>query len=556
MNYRHRRIAAWGIVAVFIITCGVMSGQAETVEGVVFVDSNGNGVLDGGESGLSDVSISDGATVIQTDDEGYFQISLRDEARFIFVSTPTGTEAGSNWYISVVEGQTDDYNFALTSHDDEGPLVFIQLSDIHYAPTPEQFKEGLRDRRMVILPDPILAEITDDVNTLEADFVILTGDLVADAKYPEPSRVEEWMASVAGFASSFESPAYGVIGNHDVVRDESIGKTIYESYFGPAYYSFNIKGTHCVVLDTQQLVEGKLVYTVDAQQLAWLEQDLSMVDPEAPILVFCHEPTPDWAATDESAALFELLASQSITALINGHWHTNTVLQQEPFFELTSGAVCGAFWEGPGPDGSGFGYRVFRMARGNLKSIWQTAGHNNVDVPDPAEAILAWVDPMLAQVWGQASNASYQWDDQAAITVDVHWNGLWSSVSTNLNVSILANGYHTLTIEFEFADAETISAARTYYVSNPSISLEEIFEHPDTFQGKIVAAPHLEVRAVMGSDISAFDETKTIIITKVPYTLSRGALIGIVGMYKATSTAPIKIYDPVFFTWFDEETEE
>ncbi|MCK5247818.1 hypothetical protein KAR02_13010, partial [Candidatus Bipolaricaulota bacterium] len=329
-----------------------------------------------------------------------------------------------------------------------------------------------------------------------------------------------------------------------------------ESHFGPTYYSFNIKGTHCVVLDTQQLVEGLLVYTVDAQQLAWLEQDLATVDPEAPILVFCHEPTPDWAATDESAALLELLASQSITALINGHWHTNTVLQQEPFFELTSGAVCGAFWEGPGPDGSGFGYRVFQMARGNLKSIWQTAGHNNVDVPDPAEAILTWVDPMLAQVWGQAGGVSYHWDDQAAITVDVYWNGLWSSVSTNLNVSTLANGYHTLTIEFEFADAETITETRTYYVSNPAISLEEIFDHPDTFQGKIVAAPHLEVRAVMGSDISAFDETKTIIITKVPYTLSRGALIGIVGMYKATSTAPIKIYDPIFFTWFDEEDSQ
>lgn len=557
MDCCRRRIVTWGVVAVFIIACGALSGQAETVEGVVFVDDNGNGVLDHEEKGLPGVSVSDGATVTQTDAEGKFQIPLCTEARFIFVSTPTGTVAGDNsWYQPVVEGKTDDYNFPLTLYDEDGPLVFIQLSDIHYAPNPEQFKEGLRDRRMVILPDPILADITDDVNAMEADFVIITGDLVADAKYPEPSRVDEWMASVASFASSLQHPTYGVIGNHDVVRDESIGKSIYESYFGPAYYSFNIKGTHCVVLDTQQLVEGKLVYTVEAQQLAWLEQDLATIDPEATILVFCHEPTPDWAATDESAALFELLASQSITALINGHWHTNTALQHEPFFELTSGAVCGSFWEGAGPDGSGFGYRIFQMARGNLKTIWQTTGHNNIDVPDPVEAVLTWIDPMLAQVWGQASNASYYWDDQAAIGVNVHWNGLWSSVSTNLNVSTLTDGYHTLTIEFEFADAETIAETRTYYVSNPSISLEEIFEHADTFQGRLVAAPDLEVRAVMGTDISAFDETKTIIITKVPYTLSRGASIGIVGMYKATSTAPIKIYDPIFFTWFDEETGE
>ncbi|MCK5213607.1 MAG: hypothetical protein KAQ74_06725, partial [Dehalococcoidia bacterium] len=291
-------------------------------------------------------------------------------------------------------------------------------------------------------------------------------------------------------------------------------------------------------------------------QLAWLEQDLLTVDPGSQILVFCHEPTPDWASTEENAALLELLASQSITALINGHWHTNAVLQQEPFVELTSGAACGAWWEGPGPDGTGFGYRVFQMARGNLNTIWQSAGHAGIDVPVPSEAILSWTDSLLAHVWGQATGASYHWDDQAATAVTVNWNGLWSSISTNLNVSILADGYHTLTIEFEFAEAETITGARTYYVSNPSISLEEIFEHPDTFQGKLVAAPNLEVRAVMGTDISAFDDTKTIIITKVPYAVTRGAPIGIVGMYRPTSTAPINVYELIFFTLFDEESDQ
>lgn len=555
VNCHHRRIVAWGLVAAFIVACGALSGQAETATGIVFIDHNANGVLDNTETGLPGVSVSDGTTASQTDAEGKFQISLSTGATFIFVSTPTGTIAVDNsWYQPVVVGKTDGYTFPLALRSEDGPLVFLQVSDIHYAPTPEEFKEGLRDRRMTILPDPVLSAIVDDASAVEPDFVILTGDLVADSRYPEPARVDEWMEAVADFASSFQQPAYGVVGNHDVVRDEAIGKAIYESHFGPTYYSFNVKGTHIVVLDTQQLVGTSLVYTVGAQQLAWLEQDLSAVDPGAQILVFCHEPTPDWAATDENAALLELLASQSITALINGHWHTNTILQQEPFVEITSGAACGAWWEGPGPDGTGFGYRVFQMARGNLNTIWQSAGHDGIDVPVPSEAILTWIDPLLAQVWGQASGASYHWDEQAAVAVNVNWNGLWSSISTNLNVSTLANGYHTLTIEFEFADAETVTGARTYYISNPSISLAEIIEHPDTYQGKIVAAPNLEVRAVMGTDISGTDGTKTIIITKVPYALTRGALIGIVGMYRPTSTAPIKVYDPIFFTLFDEDT--
>ena len=203
MNAHHRTIIAWGAIAVFIIACGVVSGQAETVEGIVFTDLNDNGIFDSNEIGLSGISVSDGVTVSQTDGDGRFQLSLDITARFIFVSTPSGTTAGDSWYQAVVEGKSDDYRFPLTLRDEEGPLVFVQVSDIHYAPTPEQFKEGLRDRKMTILPDPVLSEIVDDANAIEPDFVILTGDLVADSKYPEPARVDEWMETVADFASSF-----------------------------------------------------------------------------------------------------------------------------------------------------------------------------------------------------------------------------------------------------------------------------------------------------------------------------------------------------------------
>ncbi|MFC2082950.1 metallophosphoesterase [Candidatus Bipolaricaulota bacterium] len=521
------------------------TASAETAKGVVFFDANENGVLDLEDSGAPNVPVSDGASIVWTDAEGGFELLVDAAARFVFVSTPSTGRAVGDWYVPIAADA--DYSFPLERISDDGSLVFVQLSDLHYAPNPDEFKLGLRDRRMQILPGPVLEAIYQDVNAFDADFVVLAGDIVADAKYPEPEVVDRWMRTVAAnLSTGFDAPLYGVIGNHDVVRDETIGKTFYEDAFGPPYYSFDRKGTHCVVLDTQQLEGTSLIYTIDARQLSWLEQDLSSLSAQTPIIVFCHEPTFDWADTPENQALFTLLQGTGISALLNGHWHTNAILREEPFLEMTSAAVCGAWWEGPGPDGTGFGYRVFQFSRGNLDSTWRTGGEDAGEVSEPSRAVLTWVDQLQASVWGSATQALYRWDEGEEISVGVNWNGLWSSISSNLNVSTLPDGYHDLAIEFTMADSRVIEETRSYNISNPIVPLGEIFDHESTYQGKIVAAPELEVRAVMGSDISAFDETKTIIISKFPYDVVRNDMIGIVGMYRPTGAAPIKAYDSVF----------
>ena len=545
-----------GLGVVICLCLGAAVVQARAVEGVVFFDDNANAVLDAGDEVVPQAVVSDGCTIARTDETGSYRLTLDEEAEFIFLSVPSGARIAGSWYVPVTDGDVRA-DFALTRVDEEGPLVFVQISDIHYAPTPEEFKLGLRDRRMEILPDPILDAIAADIGAFDVDFVLVAGDLVADSKYPEPETVDRWMQMMSDrFTSDYSVPVYTAAGNHDVIRDEAIGKTIYESHFGPTYYSFNVKGAHCVVLDTQQLVGTKLIYTVDARQLAWLASDLESVDSNTRILVFCHEPTFDWADTEESRALFSLLQEFEITALLNGHWHTNEVLRTEPFFELTSGAACGAWWEGPGPDGTGFGYRVFRLGRGGLDSLWRTAGAERIEVPSPIGAVLLWADRLEASTWGGAESASYRWDDEDPIVLAPSWNGLWSTVSSNVNVSTLDDGYHTLTLSFALDDGRILEEERSYLIVNPDVPLAEIFDHQDTYQGKLIAAPELKVRAIMGSDISAYDETKTIIVSGFPYSVSRNDLIALVGMYHPTSTAPIKVYDDVFYTAFGDEDVE
>ncbi len=552
MMQRRLRLAL--AIGIALCTLILASTGLYGVTGTVYIDYNNDLKYDSADLPLSGVAVSDGVTVVSTNDRGVFTLEPDPEAKFVFICTPSGTRPLDGWYRDLAEGKP--LNFPLEEVADDSPLVFVQLSDPHYATDPDEFKEAFYDRRMKVLPETVFNEIVPEVNDLGPDFVILTGDIVADSKRPDISLVDKWMNYMGTeFAPRFSAPFYATVGNHDVVRDETVDKAIYERYFGPIYYSFNVKGVHFVVLDTQQLVGTSLVYTVTPTQLSWLEQDLAAADPSIPVVVFCHEPSPDWAETPENEALIDLLQQTGITALLSGHWHTNFLLQRYPFYELTSGAVCASWWEGEGPDGTEFGYRVYRIVRGTLDSIWRDAGLNSVEFHSPQRAVIQWTERLQAAVWGEATGASLSIDDAEAIEVSVFYNSLWTTAYGNLNLSTLEDGDHSLTVIFRMADGSTVESMYPFYVCNPDLTIKEIKERIETFQGKIIAAPRLVVKSIMGSDISASDGTKTIIISKFPYPVEKNDVIGIVGIYRSTSTAPIKAYDFIFFTKYDEAAD-
>ncbi|MGD9675998.1 MAG: metallophosphoesterase [Candidatus Bipolaricaulia bacterium] len=533
-------LLAAALAAVF-----AFAADGRAAGGCVFIDANGSGTFDAEEEGVADAVVSDGVTVVRTAADGRFDLAVDSTARFVFLSTPTGTRPTQGWYRSVADDAT--YDFPLERIAASGPLVFLHLSDLHYAPDAKSFEKAFDDRRMAYEPAGVLDQVVAEANALAPDFVVLTGDIVANAKGPELWEVEAWMTFAAeSFAARFDSPFFAAVGNHDVVRDPTINEALYERFFGPTYYSFNVKGTHCVVLNTHQLTGTKQTYAVSATQLEWLRRDLASIDPDAEILVFCHEPSPDWAKTPESEALYALLAQERITALLNGHWHTNFVLQEEPFYEFTSGAVCGAWWEGPGADGAKFGYRVVEVRRGQLDSVWRNAGENAVAFPTPTAAALVWADRLTAQVWGVASAATYRWDDGEEVAAFVTSNGLWSTATANLNATTLSAGYHTLYVSFALTDGGSIVGERGFLVLSPDVSLADLLAHPDVYQGRIVGMPKLEVRAAMGSDLSATDGVKTILVSKFPIAVKRGDGIALVGLYSTTSVSPIKAYDGIF----------
>lgn len=526
--------------------------------GTVYIDRNNDQQYDSGDIPLPGVAVSDGFAVVTTDETGTFTLKTNSGAKFIFISIPSGTQPLDGWYRELVDN--GNFDFPLKEITDNSPLVFVQITDTHYATDKDEFKKAFYDRRMKILPQGVLDSLAKEVNEISPDFVMLTGDIIADAKRPPVGLVDKWMRYMADeFAPKFNCPLFAVEGNHDIVRDAEIGKAVYEKYFGPTYYSFNVKGSHFIVLDTMWLSpDGRLIYGPSSSaEVSWLKQDLATVDPLVPVVVFCHEPTPGWARTEENAEVMNILTRAGITAMLDGSWHLNFLLHERyPFYELVTSAVCGSWWEGEATDGSKFGYRVFRFNRGRLENIWREIGFHNVEFCEPQQALATWDGTLQAATWGEAKSASWSLDDGPAVNANVYCNEMWTVAYGNLNFSSLTNGYHTLKVEFRMADGATISSERSLYVLNPDIDIKELKTHPDAFLGKIVAAPELHVKAIMpGEAISASDGSATIILNKLPFAVQKGDIIGVIGIYRAHSATLIKPYDPIFFTKYSSNTE-
>jgi Icc protein len=205
-------------------------------------------------------------------------------------------------------------------------------------------------------------------------------------------------------------PIHHVIGNHDVfgrdpasnvaITDPLYGKKAFEQRFNTkTYRSFNQAGYHFILLDSIHVTpEREFTAIIDPDQLAWLKADLAATPIGTPIIVACHVPivsaAPQYTpAGDKAAAATALLATtglyrfllgnpvdviqilegHNVIAVLQGHTHINEHVQWLGTDYITSGAVCGNWWQGS-RWGTPEGFTVLELAGGKAKWHYETYG--------------------------------------------------------------------------------------------------------------------------------------------------------------------------------------
>ena len=304
--------------------------------------------------GIAGVVVSDGFRCVSTDAAGCFEMEADDDARYVFLSVPSGFE------VSRRDGTIPEFYQLLNRKLD------VQQCDFHLHALPH----GGSHFRFLAQADVQVAEAADltkgyaedvaDMSKLVAPwrkkmdvFSIDLGDIVGNVQ----SLYPDYIRTIA----PLDMPVYRAIGNHDMEMPpsrtfEGSMKT-FESYFGPVTYSFNRGKAHFIILDDCFCTGHDYQYIgyIDERTFRWLEHDLSYVPKGSLVFVAMHIPsnptkkiafnTADMEYISNAAALYEVLKPYQ-THILSGHTHWNqNIVFNDHLFEHNTAAVCGIWWK-------------------------------------------------------------------------------------------------------------------------------------------------------------------------------------------------------------------
>lgn len=330
------------------------SARSPSITGRVFIDSNGNGLREAGERGLSGVTVGQGSTLVRTDADGRFTLAPEPGAELpAFIVKPPGHRLPTR-----ADGLPDFWRPAGTRHWE------IALAEAPSAPPYDVRVFG--DPQPKSLADVDYFErdiVADEARLPRARLGISLGDIVHSNLALLPAMAQAMAAT--------RTPWLHASGNHDrdhAAPDDETSLASFRRVFGPDTFAWEEPGLAVVVLDNvihqpASGVPARYVGGLREAQFRFLETWLPTVPSDALLVLAMHIPlfdaNPDPAVDTFRGAdrqrLFDLLARHPQVLVLSSHTH----IQQHawhgpeagfagpvPLHEYNVGAACGAFWSG------------------------------------------------------------------------------------------------------------------------------------------------------------------------------------------------------------------
>ena len=383
------RIIKFLLAISFIISTNSVLAQcdsgragAQTAQGVVFADSNNNGVREAHETGVANVALSNGCDVTITNSDGRYEISIAP-AEIVFISKP------ANYLVPVDESNVPQFFYSHYPNgtpaqiagtsvewmwpviEATGPLPTsvdfpliptesgIEFLAHGFADTQAQYETG-QDMIREDLVNPLIN------NPFGVEFGLTVGDVVFDnlGLYDRHKA----MMGLMGI------PQWYLPGNHDMNFESpnaQFANETYKKHFGPPYYSFDYGNVHFVALNNVEYAGAgnefsSSVYRgyISEVQLQWLRNDLAHVPTDKLIVIASHIPliaeADDGVSsiltgpnTENFANLLEILEPFENIYGLAGHDTSNSFKVQvnhqhgwsgKPWIAHTLGEVRGSGW--------------------------------------------------------------------------------------------------------------------------------------------------------------------------------------------------------------------
>jgi hypothetical protein len=396
----------------------------QTATGFVFRDDNGNRLRDPQEPGLPGVKVSNGRTIVATDEAGRYALPVGDDA-IVFVIKPRGYATPLDehclpqfYYIHKPAGSPPQ---KYPGVQPTGPLP--ASIDFPLAPQeePEKFRALMfgdtqpRNKREVeYMAHDVIEQIVAEQGH-GASLGVTLGDIVFD----DLSVFEPHNQAIALIGI----PWYNVIGNHDLNQDapnDALADETYESHYGPSYYAFDYGPVHFLVLDdvmwhAEAEGEGGYVGGLGAAQMEFIRNDLRLIPENQLVVLMMHIPL---VQVEDRQELYRLIEQRPYALSISAHTHflrhhfidaADGWRGPQPHHHVVNVTVCGSWWRGAPDelgiphatmsDGGPNGYAIFTFDGSQYDIEFRAARRGadyqmNIHMPGeirPADAIATAV---------------------------------------------------------------------------------------------------------------------------------------------------------------------
>lgn len=338
-----------------LMTVISLSAVGQPHSGKVYVDLNQNGRPDPGEKTLKGILVTDGLNVVKTDESGGFRLPERTGATMIYISMPSGYQSKSFYY--PLEGKRKSFDFGLQpySFDTSAGFSFVQITDTE---TPEY--------------GPWIDNLKDYMRLNHPAFVIHTGDICYEPGLKFHAKAIN--------SQTMGGPVHYSIGNHDLVKGK-YGDALYQQLFGPPFYSFDVAGTHFVVLPMLS-GDNKPSYT-KKDVLDWLKNDLNHTPTDRRLVVLTHDlltSVDNKLLAEEGKFIYGVgkddfidLNKHHLLLWVYGHWHDDFVKK----YKTGVITACGSTPDKGGIVHSLSSFRVFTISKEGKLSIETRYTHVN-----------------------------------------------------------------------------------------------------------------------------------------------------------------------------------
>ena len=235
---------------------------------------------------------------------------------------------------------------------------FGLVTDIHYADADPRGSRHYRDSIGK------LNEGIDLITSQKIDFLIELGDFKDQDEPPVEANTIKYLQTIEKIFRKSPAPSYHVLGNHDM---DSLSKgqflaNVQNAGIAPdrTYYSFDVKGVYCIVLDANFTAKGDAYdhgnfdWTdahIPPAQLDWLGKEVKAA--RGPIIVFTHQlldGTGLYYIKNAAQVRQVLEESGKVLTVFQGHYHEGSYNLINGIHYYTLKAVI----EGPAPDNNAY----------------------------------------------------------------------------------------------------------------------------------------------------------------------------------------------------------